>query len=305
MRKLLIIAFKDLRLIFLDPSALVLMLLAPFVLTLGMGAVTGRFSGNVSASVSDIPVTIVNLDNGVLGRALVEMFTAPDLDELLDPEQLSDLDSARALVDQDKSAAVIYIPAGFSASIIPDPAAGKTADPVQIEFYSNPTRPTSAGILKTILDQFLSQVETSRISGEVTVSQLLENKLIDPAQALAIGTAAGQAMAEPKSQNSSITLNNLTASGEAVKFDILSYMAPGMALMFLMFTVAYGGRSLIVEDRQGTLSRMMISPTRSALILGGKVFGIFLTAVAQLLILIGGTTLLFKLYWGENPRRGP
>ena len=40
MRKLFLIALKDLRLIFRDRSALVLMLAAPFVLTLGMGAVT-------------------------------------------------------------------------------------------------------------------------------------------------------------------------------------------------------------------------------------------------------------------------
>jgi ABC-2 type transport system permease protein len=72
-----------------------------------------------------------------------------------------------------------------------------------------------------------------------------------------------------------------------------------MALMFLMFTVTYGGRSLIVEDRQGTLPRMLVSPTPTPLILAGKVFGIFLTAVAQLLILIGGTSLLFRLYWGD------
>ena len=41
LKKLFLIAIKDLRLIFRDPSALVLMLIAPFVLTLGMGALTG------------------------------------------------------------------------------------------------------------------------------------------------------------------------------------------------------------------------------------------------------------------------
>jgi len=275
------------------------MLAAPFVLTLGMGAVTGRFSGSSNSGISNIPVTIVNHDSGQLGSALVEMFTSTDLADLVEPVFLSDLDTAKTLVDDDESAAVIYIPDGFSASIIPDPTSGNLSDFKEIELYSNPTRPTSAGIIKTILDQFLSQVEIARISGEVTVSQLLENGLIDPAQAAAAGAAIGQEMSAVSTSRSSITVNNLTASGEAVEFDILSYMAPGMALMFLMFTVAYGGRSLIVEDRQSTLPRMLVSPTPSTLILGGKVFGIFLTAVAQLLILIGGTSLLFRLYWGD------
>ncbi len=299
MRKLLLIALKDLRLIFRDRSALILMLAAPFILTIGMGAVTGRFSGRTSSGISEIPVTIVNQDNGQLGNALVEMFTSADLADLVEPVVLSDLDAAKILVDEDKSAAVIFIPEGFSTSIIPDPVTGRISDQIEIEFYSNPVRPTSTGILKTILDQFINQVEIARISGEVTVSQLLENGLINPSQAAAVGAAVGQEMSDVSIARSSITTNNITDSGEAVEFDILSYMAPGMALMFLMFTVAYGGRSLIVENRQSTLPRMLVSPTSSTLILGGKVFGIFLTAVAQLLILIGGTSLLFRLYWGD------
>src|SRR5690606_27954253 len=77
------------------------------------------------------------------------------------------------------------------------------------------------------------------------------------------------------------------------------YFAPGMALMFLMFAVTYGGRSLLLENRTGTLPRMLQTPTAPAQILGGKVLGIFLTAIAQLTILIGGTSLLFRLDWGE------
>ena len=50
---------------------------------------------------------------------------------------------------------------------------------------------------------------------------------------------------------------------------------PGMALMFLMFTVSYGGRSLLVEEATGTLPRLLVSPTTVTQILAGKIFGIF------------------------------
>jgi len=66
-----------------------------------------------------------------------------------------------------------------------------------------------------------------------------------------------------------------------------------------MFTVTYGGRSLLVENRQGTLARLLVSPTTVTEVMGGKVTGIFLTGVMQLLILIGGTSLLFQLKWGD------
>jgi ABC-2 type transport system permease protein len=298
MRKLFLIALKDLKLVSRDKAALTLMLLAPFALTLGMGAVTGRFSGGTSTGLSDIPLIIINQDGGELGNALVEMFSSVELADLIEPSMGTDFTKARASVDADEAAAVILITEGFTNSIIPAEDAPISTEIVQIELYSNPTRPNSVGVIKTILEQFLSRVEVGRIGGQVAVTELLINGLITPDQAPAIGQSIGESQAT--SSGSSIILNQVTAGGEEVKFDVLAYLAPGMALMFLMFTVTYGGRSLLVEEAAGTLPRLLVSPTGSAQILGGKIFGIFLTGVAQLLILIGGTTLMFRLNWG-NP----
>lgn len=298
MRKFFLIALKDLKLSFRDTVALVMMLLAPFALTLGMGAVTGRFSGSNSTGLSDIHLIIINQDGGELGNALTELWSAPELTDLITPSTSTDPVDARAKVDADEAAAMILIPQGFTASIIPAQGAAAPSDPVKIELYSNPTRPNSVGVIKTILEQFISEVEVGRIGGQVAVTELLTNGIITPDQAAAVGQAVGQNQASAKS--SSISLKQVTAGGEEVKFDVLAYLAPGMALMFLMFTVTYGGRSLLVEEAAGTLPRLLVSPTSSAQILAGKIFGIFLTGVLQLLILIGGTTLMFRLNWG-NP----
>jgi ABC-2 type transport system permease protein len=66
-----------------------------------------------------------------------------------------------------------------------------------------------------------------------------------------------------------------------------------------MYTVTYGGRSLLAENFNGTLPRLLISPPFPAYVLVGKAVGILLTAVAQLLILIVGTSLMFRLQWGD------
>ena len=55
MRKLLLIGLKDVRLVFRDRAALLLMLVAPFALTIGMGFITGRFSGSSGSAISHIP----------------------------------------------------------------------------------------------------------------------------------------------------------------------------------------------------------------------------------------------------------
>ena len=305
MLKTFLIGIKDLRLAFRDRAALILMLAAPFVLTLGLGLVTGRFSNNKSGGLSNIPVIIVNLDHNQLGNELVDLFNSEALADLIEPSTSADPEAARRLIDQDKAAAVVIIPAGFTQSIIPqqsdfaDPSSA-AKEPVKIEVYANPSRPTGASIVKSIVDEFLSRVEQDRITGSVSILQLLASGRITPAQAQAAGIAVNTQLQKNTTDSAlAIKINSSTADGSAVKFDTLAYLAPGMALMFLMYTVSYGGRSILVEKAQGTLPRLLVSPTSSTQILGGKIFGIFLIGAAQMLILIGASSLFFQLKWGD------
>ncbi|MFM8876667.1 MAG: ABC transporter permease [Anaerolineae bacterium] len=303
MLKTFLIGIKDVKLAFRDRAALIFMLLAPFLLTLGMGLVTGRFSGNNSSGISDIPVVIVNLDDGEMGQTLVDVFNSKDLAELVEPSLGTSPEAARLQVDEDEVAAAIIIPAGFTNSIIPkqeDLDNGVMPETVKIEMYANPSRPTSAGIIKSILDEFMSRIEEGSISGQTSIVQLLVSGRITPEQAQAAGEDMNQRLQNTSTDEVlAITLNSSTADGEEVEFDVLAYLAPGMALMFLMYTVSYGGRSILAEKSQGTLPRLLVSPTNAMQILGGKVFGIFLTGVAQMLILIGATSMLFQLKWGD------
>ncbi|MBI2333667.1 MAG: ABC transporter permease, partial [Chloroflexi bacterium] len=283
-------------------AALIFMLLAPFLLTLGMGLVTGRFSGSGSSGISDIPVVIVNLDDGEMGQALVDIFNSEELAELVEPNLGTSPEAARRQVDEDEVAAAIIIPAGFTRSIIPqqEDFANGDSEVVKIEMYANPARPTSAGIIKSILDEFMSRIEEGSLSGQTSILQMVISGRITPEQAEAAGEEMGKHLQDaPEDDTLAITLNTSTADGEEIKFDVLAFLAPGMALMFLMYTVSYGGRSILTEKSQGTLPRLLVSPTNATQILGGKVFGIFLTGAAQMLILIGTTSLLFQLKWGD------
>jgi ABC-2 type transport system permease protein len=149
MKKLFLIGLKDLKLIFRDRAALVFMLLAPFLLTVGMGFVTGRFSGS-SSGLSDIPVVIVDLDQEQLGNALADVFSSAELADLMEPTESTSPAAARQLVDEDQAAAAIIIPEGFTRSVIP--VEGTAFDQnfvppetVKIEVYANmpipPARP--------------------------------------------------------------------------------------------------------------------------------------------------------------------
>jgi ABC-2 type transport system permease protein len=301
MNKLFLIGIKDLKLMFRDRAALTFMLLAPFLLTIGMGFVTGRFSGG-STGISDIPVVIVNLDNEQLGDALVDLFNSEDLSELMEPTASDSPETARQSIDDDQAAAAVIIPEGFTRSIIP--AEGTTFDQnyiepetVQIEVYTNPSRPTGAGIVKAIVDEFVSRIEEGHVSGMTSFVGLMQSGLVNPQNAE--GEARELFQNVDQTETTAITLKTDTQGAEAVEFDLLAYFAPGMALMFLMYTVSYGGRSILAERSAGTLPRLMISPTRTAQVLGGKVLGIFFMGIAQVGILILASTVFFQVKWGD------
>jgi ABC-2 type transport system permease protein len=295
MKKIYLIGWKDLTLVFRDRAALVFMLAAPFLLTVGLGLVSGSFTSSTGGGFSAIPVALVDQDGGAMGEALVGVFQSDDLRELVIATVYTDPARARLEVDEDRAAAVVVVPAGFTASIMAPP--GRVAPP-QVEVYTNPSRPNSSGIVRGVVESFLNRVEVERAAGMVAATLLVENGLAGPPQAAQVGQAVG-ADWQARAGVQEIVVRQVTAQGEAPSFNPLAVMAPGMALMFLMFTVSNGGRSLLAERTQGTLPRLLVTPTAVSQILGGKVLGIFLSGAAQMLILIGGTALAFRIDWGS------
>ncbi len=194
MKKILQIGWKDLTVIFRDRAALILMLGAPFLLTLGMGLVTGRLSAG-SGALEAIPVVIVNQDSGELSQSLVELLISDDLGGLLKPSAAADPAEAHRQVEDDQVSAAVIIPAGFTASILPD-ASGKTGKVVMIEVYANPARPIGAGVVQSIVAGFLSQVETGQAGGQVTAEQLMQSGRADGLQAMQVAMEIGAHLAQ-------------------------------------------------------------------------------------------------------------
>ncbi len=269
MKKILQIGWKDLRVIFRDRSALILMLLAPFVLTVAMGLVTGSL-GSSSSGVSQVSVVVVNLDQNAMGNSLVEQLKSPQLSQLLVVDENNDVAAARALVDASKTAAAVIIPAGFTSNMISQ--VGQSAATVaQIEVYKNPSRTIGAGVVQSAVERILGEMETTYLSRHVA------------------GVGAVPTLTLKTSQASASEETNL-----------LMYLAPGFALLFLMYTVSLGGKSLLTERQEGTLTRLLSTPIQPGQVLVGKMTGTYMIGLAQMLILIGASALLLSLTWGNQ-----
>jgi ABC-2 type transport system permease protein len=300
------IAWKDLRLAFRDPAALILMLATPFLLTLAIGFAFGSFGGS-SAGISQIPIAIVNHDAGQVGRSLVQLLQSQDLADLVKPVVMTGDAQARLSVERDQNAAAVIIPPDLTVRVIPQDGQGFSGETntaaALIEIYGSPAHPVSVSVVRSIVDQFLDRVDAGVVSGRVAVEQLLSSGRIAPQQAAGLGRQIGLQAGQGNSNLTLIRLQEYTAqAGKASSagFDWLAYMAPSMAILFLMFTVTAGGRSILAEREGGTLPRMLVAPASTATVLGGKILGIFLTGALQISLLILVSAGLLHVRWG-NP----
>jgi ABC-2 type transport system permease protein len=82
-------------------------------------------------------------------------------------------------------------------------------------------------------------------------------------------------------QTLTLKTNQVTV-GEQPNF--LMYIAPGFALLFLMYTVSLGGRTLLAERQEGTLARLMTTPIQPGQVLIGKMTGTYMIGLTQMII---------------------
>ncbi len=79
-----------------------------------------------------------------------------------------------------------------------------------------------------------------------------------------------------------------------------AFFAPSMGILFLMFAMMDSTRSILEEEKAGTLPRLLTTPIRHSELLMGKVGGVFLAGIIQFVVFVFASRLLFQLNWGNS-----
>jgi ABC-2 type transport system permease protein len=327
MKKILDIAFKDMTQSFRSYFALVFMFVVPILMT-GMFYVMfgGMSSGdNEEFVLPTTTVQIVNLDRGnfpqgfgidlpesaaqdpasasvqSLGEILVATFLSDDLKEIVDVTIAEDAAKARTAVDNQEAGVAIIIPENFTEALI-DPDTSVT-----VEMYQDPTLTLGPSIVKSILDQFLDNFSSSKISMSVTFEQLaqlgvaIDQNLIQSvvAQFYNESEQGGQGYA---SYDPAAWMDVRTPQGEQVNngmANMIGTMMAGMTVFYVFFTGASTAQTILTEDENGTLQRLFTTPTKQAYIFSGKFLAMALTIIVQITMLLIFGRLLFQIHWGD------
>ena len=296
--KILYIAWKDLlrsyRNLFLVGMA--------FVAPLLMGLLfSSAFGGSEEFSIAAINIGIVNLDqvsSGFsAGEAVVDLLSDQDLADLLQPTIFeSEKEAFDAIVDEKIQAAVI-IPADLSLAVTEQE---KTA---QIRIIHDPTLSLSPQIIKSILDQMASGFSGAKITSTVIAQELTrQGKPVDSLLILSgVESYTKQIQGTSNTEQGYLVQHPEISQTEekSLKQQIVSGVMASMMIFFTFFTGSYGAQTILEEQEKGTLARMITSPSRLSVILGGKIIGVIVIMLLQMTVLIISSSFLFKINWGD------
>jgi ABC-2 type transport system permease protein len=278
MRAAWLICLKDLRARLRDRSAILIGIVVP----LGLAFIFNSIFSGVSGGSGVISLGVVNADHGAVSQQFTsQVLPAIGRSGLITIHQEASLTKARALAAKGTLAAVIVIPAGFSARV----QAGQAAS---MQVIGNVDAPVSTQIARSIAESFAADLNRIRLS---VATMTAGNPRVTPAQVQALAARAAGAAAP-------VAVSDVSA--QTKELDQKSFFAAGMAVFFLFFTVQFGVTSLLEERNDGTLARLLAAPISRASILGGKLLTSFLLGVISMVVLAVATSLLFGAAWG-NP----
>lgn len=342
MSKILAIARRYIYVTFKDRNLLLIMFVTPLMIsTIIALAFSGVSSG--SSPISNIPVAVVNLDKGVdvmgtgvnNGDILMNILIPPitdstsesdvttttdetcaslqtsaesaqqgDLSTLISAVRIADRDLARAGVEDGSYAVAVIIPENFSESITYT-GPGFSFTPVQIEIYGDGNRSISASIVRSIVEG----VNNSILAGNITFATFYQTVLaVNPALALNAQAFNASLTCAFNPSVANLSVNTQSITGEtAQQFNALVSIGASLAGFFALFTGSGAATNILEERRNGTLQRMMVSPTPRTNILLGMLAGTFAVVLLQLVFLFIALTIInsvlqreFTFIWGTN-----
>lgn len=271
MKNVFTIAAKDLRLRIRDRSVLIIAFLAPLFLAFIFNVVFGSAFG---ADGSFEPALGIVANDSPRTSGVLE-----DISSSVGGtwETFPDRESAEKAIEARDIEAVFVVPDGFDASV--GRGEGGT-----LEVIGDIDASTSTQIATAIAESYGLGID--QIGLNITTALAYGG---DQPTVIAAATSAPV--------QSLVTLTEITAGVR--QLDGTTSTVAGMAVFFLLFTAQVGLLSLLEERRDGTLARILSTPTRPRAVLAAKALVSIVLGLASLFVLIVAGRLILGAVWGD------
>ena len=213
----------------------------------------------------------VDGENGAAGENGVD--DSPVTFVALDPA--SDLEAVRLAVDNDDVSAAIVIPAGFGDAVV----AGAGSE---LRVVRDPDGQVSGEIAAAVARQFAVGIESRTLAA---------------ATAGALGVTVTPAELATFVDSTETAVTRIEPSGSAL--DPAAFFGVAMSILFLFFTVSFAARSIVAEQADGVVPRMLASSAGASSIVTGKVLAVGVLGLSGFVTVWAVTELVFGAPWGS------
>jgi ABC-type multidrug transport system permease subunit len=264
MKRILDIGQTDLRMFLKRKSAYVWLFVVPLAFVYFMGFAN---RGPDDPANRRPPLVIENQDTNFLSRVFLDELGAEGL-RLLDP------------TNRESAARGIRIPADFTSNVL-----AKTQAKVQFSRRENSAEADAA----------LVEVRLVRVLIAMN-GHLLEAATQPGAANLLSETKLREIMAAP----SPVRLNAHFAGRKPVPSGF-NFSLPGNLVMYLMMNLLiFGGATVAAERRSGVIKRLMVHPVTRGELVMGKIYGLMLLGLVQVLFFLAVGKFIFHVNLGAN-----
>jgi ABC-2 type transport system permease protein len=280
LKQILALTWKDLKIFFKDPRGVVLIFIQPFIFIIVMSY---ALSGLYSSGDRPIQLLAVNEDQGTRGttilRQLGEM-KAFQVEIRWDGQPLT-REKAEQLIRNGKRTYALVFPSDFTQVLEQGPE-GQGLRTTKALLIVEPA--TSSQFVEPIMGTLQGLVERSRAAAMIP--------------ALQGGPRASRGDGGP-----SVILERIAPTGMQTKRkpDAFQQNVPGYTIYGIFWIVSLLGLSVLREKKEGTFRRLLLAPMPRAVLLAGKLLPYYLINVAQIAIMLGVSSLLFKMSLGNSP----
>lgn len=280
-----LIARKDLTQRVRDRSVFIYGILAP----LGLAFIFSFVFGPIERATFNAEYVVVNEDGGPIADAFLETLGGLEDEGIATIREVASAQEAEEQVartsdefsnEGDSASAAFVLPEGLSESVL----AGESAEIIVIG---------GAG------SQLGSQVAYSVAQGFAAEVGAVE---VGVRTVLALGGAADPESIGRVTQAAAHTVSPIIVkdiSAETRQLKQTTYLAAGMSVFFLFFTVSFGVSGLLEERKVGTLDRLLAAPIDRRSIILGKAMTSFVLGIVSMTVLAVASTLLLDAEWGE------
>jgi ABC-2 type transport system permease protein len=314
------LAIKDLRIFSRDRTGLMLTLVLPIVLASVMGAaMPGMSGGGSNGGIKDLGLLVQDLDQSEASAELVKNLQAAD------GLKVSLSEDARTAVRNGDVAAAFVIDDGFEASLeagqIPtthllrDPSKAMSQQIITARMMPVLMNATLESAKSAIFRDFLGRVGFP--SAGIDRAELLFSTM-DVGMSLLSGSLTADETSKPAAEGGDALetsketggldfLNDVPAMLGVRSEDVVrdadgmdknsgvSHAFAAMAVMMLMFSLVAGAGTLLDEQDQGTLQRLLLIPSASSSIMLGKTLFLVTIGIAQLFVLFIFGAIVFDV----------